>query len=53
MDWLVTGAHGCLEMMVILISLGLEMHLLGWLMVSVGSLRGIHLIWTREDIVSR
>ena len=44
MDLLVTGAHGYLEMLVMLISLGLQKNLLGQLMVSVGSLRGIHLI---------
>ena len=42
MDLLVTGAHGYLDIVVMLISLGL----LEWLMVLVGSLRGSHLIWT-------
>ena len=46
MDLLVIGAHGYLEMVVMLISLGLEKYLLAQLMVSVGSLRSIHLIWT-------
>ena len=46
MDWLAIGAHGYSEMVVVLISLGLEMYLLGKLLVLVGSLRGIHLIWT-------
>ena len=43
MDWLVIGAHGYSEMVVMLISLVLEMYFLGNLLVSVGSLRGIHL----------
>ena len=46
MDLLVTSAHGYLETVVMLISLGLEKYLLGQLMVSAGSPRGSHLIWT-------
>ena len=46
MDFLVIGAHGYSEIVVMLISLGLEMYLLRRLIVSAGSLRGIHLLWT-------
>ena len=53
MDCLVTSAHGYLEMVVMLISLGLEIYLLGWLIVSAGILRVIHLIWTGEEIFLR
>ena len=53
MDWLVIGAHGYIEMVVMLIYLKLEKYLLEWLMVLVGSLRGSHLIWTWEEIVFR
>ena len=40
MDWLVTSAHGYLEMVVMLISLGLEKYLLGQLTISVGEFEG-------------
>lgn len=53
MDLLVIGTHGYLEMVVMLISLGLEKYFLGRLMVLIEILRGTHLIWTWEEIVLR
>ena len=53
MDLLVIGAHGYLDMVMMLISLGLEKYFLGQLMVSARSSRGNHLIWTWEEIFLR
>ena len=40
MDWLVIGVHGYSEMVVMLISIGLEIYLLGQLLVSARKYEG-------------